>query len=142
MSNATQHPAKAPTVPTPATEKAAEKPKVEKEAKTNWRDLPSVFATEAEAVKAAGERDKGPRRAFKVEFQGKTYFVVSHNLMTVGTPLLFHLKGAAAEIGKAPRAPKTPTADSILAMLEALKASNPEEAARVAKQMKELGITK
>lgn len=106
-----------------------------KEKKPNWKDLPSVFNTEAEAVKAAAERTNGPRRAFKVEFNGKVYWVVSHNYMCVGTPLALHLGMVATEIGKAPRAPKAVTAESLLDGLAALPA---EEQAKIKAKMKEL----
>jgi len=119
---------------------AGDAPKKEK--KTSWKDLPAIFATSEEAVKAASARDSGPRRAFKVDLHGKTYFVVSHNFMTVGTPLLHHLGGTAEEIGKAPRAPKAVTADSVTEMLKTLLATNPAEAERVKEQLKALGITK
>lgn len=55
---------------------AAEAPKKEKRKRTEYQQF---FPTAEEAVKAASERTKGPRRAFKVTNGDKTEFIVHNN---------------------------------------------------------------
>lgn len=120
---------KAPTVPAPKSEAASNGEKKPKREKKVWK---AIFPTAEEAVKEATSRTSGPRRAFNVEFQGKTYHVVSHNFMTVGTPLAEHLGMKATEIGKPPRAAKAASADTVLDMLKNLPE---EERAKVQAQL-------
>lgn len=113
MANPATTAPKAPTTPVAAEAKPKKERKV-------WK---SLFDSADAAVKEATSRTGGPRRAFHVKFNGKDYYVVTHNPTTVGTPVLEHLGGTAQEIGKPTRATKVPTADAILSMLKDL----PEE---------------
>lgn len=122
MSNGT----KAPAVPAPKSEAVVNKPTDPKApapvAKKERVKLPSIYPTAEAAIAEAAKRTSGPRRAFKVATKdGKEHFCVTYNYTTAGTEVLMNVMGATAEeLGKPPRAAKVPTAESLIANLEAL----------------------
>lgn len=126
--NKTQAPVKAPQAATPA-----KTPETAKEAKKEPKPkLVSVFATSDEATKAAGERTKGPRRAFQCKLGDKEYFVVANNEGRAGGIAFEQLGGSVQEIGKAPKT-KAVTVDALLAMI----ANMPEaERTKIEEQLK------
>lgn len=101
--------------PTPANAE----PKADKPAKEPKVPQREVFASEKEAVDEAANRTKGPRRAFKCEHAGKTYFVVANNEGRAGGVAFGQLGGKVDEIGKVAKT-KAVTVDALLNALNSL----------------------
>jgi hypothetical protein len=129
--------AKAPAVPQPKSE-AVTPPKAEKKERVKWQQIyPSAEA----AAKEAGDRTKGPRRAFQVDFNGKSHFIVSHNEVRAAGIVLAHLGGSTTELGKKARATKAVTPETIRGQVEALAKADPAYA-KVLEQLNALMATK
>lgn len=105
-------PTSAPAAPTASAAPAEEKAKREK-----WQE---VFLTAEAAVKAADDRTKGPRRAFKCTLNGKDVFVVANNEGRAGGVAYTTAGGTVEEIGKKAKAPKPVGVDGIMAAVNSL----------------------
>lgn len=95
-----------------------------------------VFPSAEAAVKEAQSRTSGHRRAFKLEFGGKTTYLVSFNHHVAGYEGFIANGGKIEEIGRAARAAKAPSVDGVLAALNALPE---EDRKKVMEQLKAIG---
>lgn len=119
-----------PTAKVPAAKPAAPAaptaPAVEPKAKRQKATYQETFPSLDEAVKAANERTKGPRRAFTVKSpSGKELYVVAHN---EGRALGVAAKSdgyTVEEAGKAKKA-KLMGPDAIMAVVNSLPADQQE----------------
>lgn len=110
-----------------------------KKAKKERTVYQAVFPSAEAAVKAAQSRPKGPRRAFTVKFADKTMHVVAHNEGRAGGVAFKEIGGAVDEIGKARKAPKMASLDTIMSAVNALPEA---ERAKVLEQLKGLNGAK
>lgn len=79
----------APAAPAPAPKAKKEKPQ---------RQV--IFPTAEAATEEANSREKGPRRAFKTELNGRTLFVVHNNEGRAGGVAFIEAGGKVEELGK------------------------------------------
>ncbi len=86
-----------------------------KPAKAKREPYKEVFPTEADAIREAQGRTKGPRRAFKTTLNGKVVFCVANNEGRAGGVAFASAGGQVEELGRAARAPKQLGADAIMA---------------------------
>ncbi len=133
---------KAPKVEAPKvdeTPKAPEtKPEVNGEAKKKKGkrvDYTEVFPTAEAAEKEANDRTKGPRRAFKVEMNGSTFYVVHNNEGRAAGVAALQLGCKVEELGKAAKKAKNVDFGSILSVLPGY---TPEQLAALAKEIEAL----
>lgn len=119
--NTTKAPA-APSKPAPSTEPVVEKVKKEKKPRVEYK---KVFESAEAATKEAGERTKGPRRAFKCTAKdGTVIFAVGHNEGRAGGIAFEAIGGKVEELGGKAKKSKVMTADGIMNLVNAL----PEDA--------------
>lgn len=116
-----------------AAPKAAEAPVAEK-AKKEKMVYQQTFGSEKELVEGVAKRDKGPRRMFKLEQGGKTYWVAANNAERAPAVVFRAIGGTVAELGKKQRASKI-SADALLASLDF---QSPEELDRIQAQLAKL----
>lgn len=103
------------TVVAPQAPVAPLAPKVKKEKPPRQ----AIFPTAEAAVEEAAGREKGPRRAFKTELNGKTLFVVHNNEGRAGGVAFMEAGGKIEELGKV-RKQKQIGVDGILAAVNGL----------------------
>lgn len=110
-----------PTPPTATTPTAppTEAPKEKKEKKERAK-YQEHFDTAEAASEAAASRTKGPRKAFKVVFGDKTFYVVHNNEGRALGSALAKMGGTAEEIGKAPKKTKALGFEGVMAAIQAL----------------------
>lgn len=105
------------------------------EKKPKREPLQALFQDEAGAVKAAEERTKGPRRAFRCELNGKITFVVANNEGRAGGVAFEQAGGKVVEIGSKAKKPKQMGVDALTAAINSLPE---EERAKVLAQLESL----
>ncbi len=115
MADATKTaPVAAPATPGTAVPAAVAKPKKERVVHQ------TLFGSEELATAAAGERTKGPRRAFKCTMGDKVFHIVAHNEGRAGGVAFEQIGGKVEEVGKVAKAKKAVGVDGIMTAVQAL----------------------
>ena len=94
------------------------------------------FASEKEMVETVQKRDKGPRRMFKIDFSGKTYWVAANNAERAPAVAFRKLGGTCTELGK--KASTKSSKISAEALLASLDFQSTDELARIQEQLAKL----
>lgn len=100
--------------------------------------LKETFDNEAALITEVNGREKGPRRAFKVEVNSKTFWVAANNEGRAAGVAAIAVGAKVTEVGKVAKVKNLDT-DTLLTALATL---SPEDRAKVQEQLKALASAK